>query len=71
MDQWLTEDQIHVRLAQAIQNAGSAQALAQQWNISSQFLGDVRHRRRNLTNAILDRLGIEKVVKYRVSEGQS
>ena len=61
----LTEDEVYLFLARAIQQAGSSKALAQQWSISAQFLCDVQHRRRGLTDTILVRLGLEKAVTYR------
>lgn len=66
-DTWLDEGQVYIRLEQAVMMAGTAAKLAERWGISEQFLGDVRRRRRNLTITILDRLGIERITKYRVN----
>ncbi len=45
---------------------GSALQCAKAAGISQQYLGDIRKRRRNLSQAVLDMMGLEKVVEYRM-----
>lgn len=47
--------------------AGSAKALAGQWDISEQYLCDLRKGRRAFTDDILDRLGFRRVMTFKLT----
>ena len=64
----LTSAQVYERLEKAVMKAGSAQALAAQWGISAAYLSDVRCKKRNLSDTVLDFLNIKRVVAYIASD---
>jgi hypothetical protein len=65
MNRVLERNDVILRLEKAIKTAGSAKALADGWNISSAYLCDVRHGRRNPGPLILDALELEECLTYR------
>lgn len=52
-------------IEQAVKDAGSAMCLARRWDVSTQYLCDVRRRRRGLTSRILTPLGLVAFIDYR------
>jgi hypothetical protein len=62
----LTEQEVMDRLRAAIAAAGSQAAYARQQGISLQYVNDVMRGRRELGQKVLDALGVERVVSYRL-----
>ena len=60
----MSEGQVLKLLEKEIERAGSALALARKWNISQQYLCDVRKRRRRLTHKVLEPLGLVAFTTY-------
>ncbi len=52
------------KLVAAIKQAGGQRALAREWGVSQQYLCDVVNGRRPISESILDRLGLRRVVSY-------
>lgn len=62
-------DDVRRLLAQACEAAGSQRAWAEQNGLSSAYVNDVVTGKREPGAAILQRLGLEKVVIYRPAQG--
>jgi hypothetical protein len=62
----LTEQEVLDRLRKAVAAAGSQRAFGRQHDISPMYISDVLRKRRKIGEAILDALGVERVVSYRV-----
>ncbi len=56
--QYVEEHVLMERLEGRIREAGSAQALAESVGLSPQYISDVRRRRRPITGALADALGV-------------
>jgi hypothetical protein len=54
----MTIDVVLQRVEDAVDNFGSAKAVAEQWGISSQCLCDIRKRKRKPGPAVLKALGL-------------
>lgn len=65
----MNEQDVIERLQAAIHVAGSQKAFAQQHSISTQYISDVLHGRREPGQKILDALGVERIVSYQVKAG--
>lgn len=65
----MNEQDILDRLRAAIEQVGSQRAFADQHGISLQYVNDVLRKRREPGQKILDALGIERVVIYRLKDG--
>lgn len=50
-----------------IKDAGSMRALAKRWSMSPAYLCDIRYKRRLLSDTVLENMGLEKQVIYKVS----
>jgi len=61
----MTEDKAIELLASACAQAGGQSAWAKRAGVSQQYVQDVLKRRRAPGKAILDALGLERVVTYR------
>lgn len=61
----MTEDDVRRLLGDAVREAGSAKAWADQNNVSAVYVGDVLNRGKAPGEAILKALGLERVVTYR------
>lgn len=57
-------EDVLLRLEEAIREAGSQQAWAASAGVSAQYVGDVRKGRRAPGDAVLDVLGLQRVVSY-------
>lgn len=67
----MNEQDIIDRLREAIQSAGSQRAFAKQHGISTQYINDVLRGRREIGQKILEVLGVEKIITYRLREEKS
>jgi DNA-binding transcriptional regulator YdaS (Cro superfamily) len=63
------QDELIERLRAAIVEAGSQSAFAELHGLSTAYVNDVLNRRREPGPAILEALGIEKVVTYEEKRG--
>lgn len=61
----LTKHDVIERLRSAVAQAGSQQAFAERERISTQYVSDVLHGRREPGQKLLDTLGLDRVVRYR------
>ena len=57
---------VESKLAARIEKAGGVRALARDWGVSAAWISQVSRGQRRPGPAILDRLGIAKVVGYRL-----
>lgn len=48
-----------------MRKAGSMRALAKQWGLTPSYLSDMLNHRRQLSDAVLARMGLERVVTVR------
>lgn len=64
----LSEQDILERLRAAIRAAGSQQAFSREHGISAQYINDVVRGRREPGHKILEALGAERVVSYRLKQ---
>lgn len=62
------EKGVRLALAFAIGQAGSQMAFAKKARVSTSFVNDVLHGRRNVTAPILKAIGYERVTIYRKKE---
>lgn len=62
----LTEDEVYQRLAEAVQRAGGVRAYARQLGVVPSYISDLIHKRRTLSDRILEELGLERhiVITY-------
>jgi hypothetical protein len=63
-----TKQELVERLRTAIASAGSQEAFAAQHDIAAAYISDVMRGRREPGQKILDALGVERVVTYRVKD---
>lgn len=61
----MTIDDVRKRLAQACQNSGSQALWAKDNGLSTAYVNDVLHGRREPGGKLLAALGLERVVLYR------
>jgi len=52
-----------------VSRAGSQKVCAEQLGVTPGYLNDVLHGRRDVSAQLADRLGLERVVLFRVKEG--
>ena len=64
----MTIDEVYQAIDNEIQRSGSQVAAAAKLQISPQYLNDIRKRRRELSDAVLAALGIEKIIMYRYKD---
>lgn len=64
----LTLPQVMDMLRERLDEAGSQKQLAAEFGVSTPYLHDVLHGRRLPADAVLDALGLERVVTYRKKE---
>lgn len=57
--------QVQAMLERACKDAGGQAVLADLFNVSPQYVSDVLQGHRNPGKAILDGLGLEKIIRYR------
>jgi hypothetical protein len=55
----MTKAEVMTRFEKAYRAAGGYRALAEEWGLSAAHLHDVHKGRRGLSDAILDRLGVQ------------
>lgn len=65
MSRALTDDDVRVLILREVDRAGSQAALARQWDISAQYLGDVLSRKRGVSESIGQRLGLRRETRWR------
>lgn len=61
----LTEEQAMERLRAAIAAVGNQRQFALKYGLSTTYVSDVLHGKRDLTGRILEALHLEKIVMYR------
>lgn len=60
----MTDRQVLRLLERRIKEAGSQLKFSQKHNLSPQFVGDVRRRRRGLSTRMLEALGLIALIHY-------
>jgi hypothetical protein len=68
MRKQLTQTEVVALLRQRCQQVGSQKNFADANSISAQYVTDVLNRRREPGGAILDALGLRKVVSYKAKQ---
>ena len=58
----MTEEEVYQRLAQAGKRAGGVRGFARQIKVSPAYISDLTHKRRSLSDRILEEIGIERTV---------
>lgn len=61
----IPEGEVRQSLEKFVVLAGSAKALAKQWNISQQYLCDLRKGRRAFTDDILEKMNYKRVITFK------
>lgn len=56
----MTEEQLAQKIRDAIKEAGSLRALGEKWNVSAQYLCDLKHGKRRAGDQILKALGLKR-----------
>lgn len=64
----LFEREVLALLEARVVRCGSAKRLAEEIGISPQYLHDIRRGTRGLSEWVLDQLGLERVVTYRLKQ---
>lgn len=64
----MTESDVVTMLKAKATKAGSAEVLAEEWNVSPTYIRMVLGNRANPGKLILAKLGLERVVSYRIKK---
>lgn len=67
----MTEDEVIEQLRAAIADAGSQRAFAEKHGFTPGYVSDVLKGQRGLSDRILAAIGVERVVTYRMKEGNN
>lgn len=58
----MTEDEVYEHFMQAVREAGGQRKFAENVNFTSSYINDIVHKRRLISEKILERIGIERIV---------
>lgn len=64
----LTEQEVRSRLEAAIREAGSQRLFAAKHGFTPSYVHDVLHGKRDFADRILEAIGVERVVMYRLKD---
>lgn len=66
----MTEDEVYQALIEAVKKAGGQRAFAIRLKLTPSYINDVVHKRRLMSDRILEAIGVERVVivEYRKKE---
>lgn len=62
MGETMNEDEMHALFMETLRKAGGVRALARLWGLSAAHVSDMARGNRRVSESVLTRLGLERVV---------
>lgn len=66
----IDKTELIAQIRDSVLDFGGQKAAAKEWGISAQYLNDILRGRRDVGQSVLDAMGFERIVLYKVKEGR-